>query len=234
MAGYLASLVHNRFEQPIEFICDEPFVLTIENPNEFYATVNELQAVCNGGEGDFVLYNGDERIPIAKHCEMITDVFSMDLGERKVLSILYKELVDLAKDDELSVLQNEINTKLAMFYGALFDKMSLPLSYDEFDLSLMLKTSNVHIDEPYDSFLESLVCFLNASVMLKRKTLFVFVNLKSVLSDKDLLMLYKHCALEKIGLLLIEGRADRGKISDERHYVVTDDLCAIVDSDTDL
>lgn len=59
---------------------------------------------------------------------------------------------------------------------------------------------------------------------------FVFVNLKSVLSDEKLLQVYAHCRREQVGLLLIESGKQRPLLPNERAVIITEDLCEILEN----
>ena len=229
--GYIATLVHNRLEEPIIIDSAAPTVFTVENTDEFCFFVNEFLR-SGSGESEFVLLRENERLSMDKMCEIVTDVFSVDMGERKEITVLHKELIKAGMENDLILLENAINTHIAEFYSELFEKFSLNLNFDEIDMADLLKISNVRIKEEYDCLLEKLICFINACVALKHKSLFVFVNLKNIISDDGLEQLYKHCNLEKVGLLLIEGRTVKSHISVEHSVTITEDLCERVDNRT--
>ena len=63
--------------------------------------------------------------------------------------------------------------------------------------------------------------------MTKNAKFFVFVNLKSVINNDELLQIYKHCKLEKVGLLLIES-SERSRLKNEKMVIITEDLCEIL------
>ena len=55
-------------------------------------------------------------------------------------------------------------------------------------------------------------------------------GIKDILSDQDLVALYKHCALQKVGLILLESSKKRKLLPEERAIIITDDLCEIVEN----
>lgn len=57
----------------------------------------------------------------------------------------------------------------------------------------------------------------------------MFVGLKPLLSDDELKKLYKHCAFNKISLLLIESYKVRPLLECERAIIITEDLCELVE-----
>ena len=68
---------------------------------------------------------------------------------------------------------------------------------------------------------------MRASAQILRKRLFVFVNLKSFLSQGELSKLYEFAFYEKLNLLLIEG-ISRDKLDGERIVIIDDQLCHII------
>ncbi len=203
--------------------------MIIEQPSEFYALLCELGEQFEGKDGEFILLDGENRLSFDKSGDFVRDIFSLGFEDKKVVSTLYKTLERISSDGELQVLQNRLNTELAMYYGELFDKLSLTLTFDEPSAPDLLKLGKVRLSECYDGVLEKIICYINAMVELKRSRFFVFVHLKSVLSDDELKLLYRHCALEKIGLLLIESTVGRGVLEEEFSIIITEDLCEIVD-----
>ena len=180
-----------------------PKVLAIESPKEFYALVEELGAQFEGEDGNFVLLDGENRLSFEKNGEFVRDIFSLNFEDKKLTSSLYKNLEKISADGELQVLQNKLDTELALYYSSLFD------------------------------ILEKIICYINAMIELKKSRFFVFVHLKSVLTDDELKQLYRHCALEKVGLLLMESGIKRGVLREERTIIITEDLCEIVDKSPD-
>ena len=55
------------------------------------------------------------------------------------------------------------------------------------------------------------------------------MHLKKYMSDNKIAELYKHCELEKVGLLLIEGRSQYSKLKTENSVTITEDLCELID-----
>ncbi|MCI9518831.1 MAG: type II-A CRISPR-associated protein Csn2 [Clostridia bacterium] len=228
----IVTIIHNKIETPIKITSANPIVLIIENTSEFFALVSELKSQFAGEDGNFILLKEDNRISFEKFGDIVSDVFDIDFVSKKIISSLYKKLDNLSKEDTLRLHLNKVNTCLAEFYNDLFDKIDLSLTFDEVETSDLLKTANVSLQVIYDSCLEKIVCYINAMTQLKSIEFFVFVHLKSILSDNELDLLYKHCEREKVGLILIESCANRKKLSNEVAIIITSDLCEIVDNNT--
>lgn len=227
--NYIATLVHHKLETPIELSVNEPKLLIIESPSEFFSMVNELYSQFCGKDGNFILLSNGDRISLEKNGDMVTDIFTMDLSDKKVNSLLYKALEKEAVCAELSVSKNKLNSHFEEYLSDLFERLPLSLTFEEVQTSDILKMGKVRIQESHESFLEKLICYINCRVYLNNSKFFVFVNLKSVLSDSEIRQLYKHCELGKVGLLLIESYIIRPVLKEEQAVIITADLCEIVD-----
>ena len=222
------KLMHRKFETPLVLSPENPKLLIVENPHEFYELVSELKRQFGGEEGDFLEVGGGN-LTGDKKWELIDNPFDFGGDSKKTTSLLYKKLESTASDGELLIVENALRAKLSEYFYELFDRIDMPLSFDEVCLSDILKIGKIRFADRDDGVLDRTVSFINAMIKLKATRFFVFVHLKSVLSDDELQSLYEHCALEKVGLLLIESGMER-KISEmERATIITDDLCEIVD-----
>lgn len=219
-----------RIEAPIELSPGSPVVLTIESPREFYLLVEDMIGLLDGAETSFSLWDGDMRIKTSDRCEIVADVFSFEVTDRKIVTALYKRLQSNFLDGDFVVPFGEAATAAENFLGALCDTVDFPIEYDELSLDALLKTFAVRPAKNYDTLLEKIVAYIDIFAELKRVDVFVFVGLKDVLPDDELALLYRHCELKKIALLLIESHRARPPLAPERSIIITDDLCEILEN----
>ncbi len=114
------TLIHDRLDEPIEIRCGQPTALYVENADECYRLVGELLSQYSGGEGEFSVLRNGELTTVNSAFEIVSDIFAMELSDKKTVNSLYKELIAVAKDGDLLLLQSEINGKIAQFYQSLF------------------------------------------------------------------------------------------------------------------
>ena len=93
-------------------------------------------------------------------------------------------------------------------------------------LEVRLNSLIVRGEQEKKVFLEE----INALIELKQCEFFVFVNLKSVLSDEKLGQIYAHCRAEQVGLLLMEDGKRRPLLPCEKAVIITEDLCEILEN----
>ena len=221
------KIAHVHLETPLTIREDFVQLLIVENPSEFYQMVSDLDGQFDGKEGDFAFSCDGQIISPSKYGVMVSDLFHFDLNDKKVLSLLYKNLETVAFSDKILAF-NELTAKTVCFLEELADFSEFPLDYDEPQPTDYLKCAGVKFAKTYDSLEEKIVCYINTLVALKKCEFFVFVNLKSVLSDEKLLQIYEHCRLEQVGMLLIETDTRRKLLPCEKAVIITEDLCEIL------
>ena len=104
------------------------------------------------------------------------------------------------------------------------------LDYNEPQPIDYLKGAGIKFEKNYDSLEEKAICYINALVELKKCEFFIFVNLKSVLSNEKISQIYNHCRNEQVGLMLIESEKRGELLPEEKAVIITQDLCEILEN----
>lgn len=102
------KLVHQDFSRPIFEEKDDFVELIIESPECFGAYISELAEQCKGQEGRYVLSDKEKEVDLAKNVEIIFDIFSLEINEKRILNKLYSEMNELAKSEEFFVKTQEV------------------------------------------------------------------------------------------------------------------------------
>lgn len=223
------QLAHVHLESLITISDDYVQLLIIENPTEFYNMVSDLDRQFDGQEGKFVFSIDGQIVPAGKYGAMLSDLFHFDLNDKKLLALLYKRLESAAFADKI-LFFNDLTAKVVAFLEEMSFAVPFALEYDEPQPSDYLKASGLKFAKVYDTLEEKIVCYINALIELKQCEFFVFVNLKSVLSDEKIEQIYLHCRAEQVGLLLIEDGKRRKLLPCEKAVIITEDLCEILEN----
>ena len=223
------QIAHVHLETPLVLSDEFVQLLIIENPSEFYQMVSDLIMQFDGEDGAFVFSRSGQIIDASKNGVFVSSPFHFDLNDKKVLSLLQKRLEELAFGEKL-VLFNELSAKTMLFLGELSYCVPFSLDYNEPQPIDYLKGAGIKFEKNYDSLEEKVICYINALVELKKCEFFIFVNLKSVLSNEKISQIYNHCRNEQVGLMLIESEK-RGKLlPEEKAVIITQDLCEILEN----
>ena len=160
----------------------------------------------------------------------INTLILQSTADKKIINLLYKRLQSNFLEGSFQADFNLINAKICNFLSDLCSTVDFSLDFDELTIENLIKTCSVKPSAVYNSLLEKIICFINIFTSLKNISFFVFVDIKSVLSDDELQKLYKHCVLHKIALFLIESSKKRSSLVEEKAIIITDDLCEIVEN----
>lgn len=220
------NLSHYDFENVFLISHDIINVLVIEPQDKFFEYCDELNKQINGDSGNFVLSDGDSILNLSKTAFFVYDYFNFNINDKKILNKLYQSL-SLLSDNKF---YNEYHRLCADFVN-LFQKMNTEsdcsLEYEgEQVFTDILKTFGVKLSEDGD-FLERLCEFIRVCSVFLNIKLFFFVNLKNVLTEKQLFLFYKEMALNGICVFLLEN-SEKPKLKDEKITIIDNDLCEIV------
>ena len=223
------QLAHVHLETLLTISDEHVQMLIIENPTEFYNMVSDLDGQFDGQEGQFVFSIDGQIVPAMKYGAMLSDLFHFDLNDKKLLALLYKRLESVSFADKI-LFFNDLTAKAVAFLEEVSFAVPFTLDYNDPQPSDYLKASGLKFAKVYDTLEEKIVCYINALIELKQCEFFVFVNLKSVLSDEKIEQIYLHCRAEQVGLLLIEDGKRRKLLTCERAVIITEDLCEILEN----
>ena len=223
------QLAHVHLETRLTISNEYVQLLIVENPTEFYNMVSDLDGQFEGREGVFVFSMDGQIISAIKYGTMISDLFHFDLNDKKLLTLLYKRLESVALGEKIALF-NTLTANAVAFLEDVSFSVPFALEYDEPQPFDYLKVSGLKFAKAYDSLEEKIVCYINALIELKQCEFFIFVNLKSVVSDEKIEQIYAHCRAEQVGLLLIEDGKRRKLHSCEKAVIITEDLCEILEN----
>src|SRR5690606_29337393 len=122
----------------------------------------------------------------------------------------------------------EINCLIFKFLDDIIFDLNVDLKIDEeFTISSLLKMANLKVDEEQDNLFNRIINFIKIIGNLDLFKIIFFVNLKTFLTDEQLLEIYKIANYTKINLVLIENKI-YNKLNFEKYYILDNDLCECI------
>lgn len=218
------KLVHVNMERKL---LDDNVVTewVIEAPEEFTRYVQELYMQCEGAEGDFVLSDGEKELGIAKNVEFLDSVLDLDVNERKILGKLYADLEQLAYSEKFVVRTQEMIQYMRTYIFELEQETDFMLEVDDgVDMSAIFKGNGVKLEAVETGILEKIVHYIKVARLLLKKQVFVFVNVRSYLTVRQVEQLIKEAAYQEVQILLIEN-VMRDCVNSERRCIIDSDKC---------
>lgn len=199
----------------------------IESPDIFSEYVLELSAQISGSEGRFVLSEKNKELDLAKKADVIFNPLTVDVNSRKILSKLYLELSNLSNGEQMYIKTVELLRHLQEYMLDLKQCTEYILEFDqEIDISALLKAVNIRYETKDMDFQERLIQYMKILAAMAGIKVFIFVNLRSYLTDHQMQEVIKEMKYQDVKGLFIESQ-QKGCIEGVKQYIIDIDRCEI-------
>lgn len=222
----MKTLVNTFYNLELRLIENEITVLSLEAPSAYQKIMHDLWQQYNGNEGSFILSENGKELKIQKNVECIYNPFTVNLNDKKILTKLYQEL-SLQGDALLQEDGIELRGSIIRYFDKLLNTVPYDITYNfEFELSSIIKALDVQTDSTTNTLTEKLCSYMNLLQQLCGISIFAISNLKCLLQNTDLQLLYEYAKYNKINLIIIEP-IHTPHIIDEKCWIIDNDLCII-------
>ena len=199
----------------------------IESPGLFSKYLQEFYVQCERKEGKFVLSDNDKELDMSKCVEIIGNPFMVDINSRKILGKLYSELEELSRKEQMFEKTMRLTATVHEYILDLEQETNYILQFDnELEISALLKALGVRYEVIEDSFFERIVRYIKIAADVLKTKLFIFVNIRSFLSDIQMMELVKEISYQDIKVLFIENQ-ERDCLEGGFRYIIDKDGCEI-------
>lgn len=197
------KIINKNWQRKIEIEDNIIYTLVFENKKYYRENIIELINQHKGNEGSYFLSNDNKEISFDKNSYIITDIFNIDINNKKVLTKIYSSLLKEIVEDISSY--NELSTNIRVYFEKLIFNSSLEIDQgEEIDMSSLLKLGDFRVHVENDDILEKFVKFLKIlSELCGYKIIFV-VGLHTVFTQDEIIEIYKEVCLNKINIINIE------------------------------
>lgn len=175
----------------------------------------------------FALLNNGANINSDKFLTIITDMFSLDLNNKKIISLA------LAKLDRICLLDESLENDLIEINKLLYNKVTSVIAELDGDflisadwqLSKYLKAFNFSAEyEIGESCYDKIIKFLQIASDLFYEQVICFVNFKSYLTDYEMEKIYEYSIYHKLMILVIESTSSSDVLKYERKLTIDKDF----------
>ena len=201
-------------------------VLSIENHLAYSNILETLWKQYKGEGGDFILSDESKELKLSQKMECIYNIFNTNTNDRKIITKLYQELTfqnDTLLQEESVLFKQE----LISYFDKVISTVPYSLKYNfDTDLSSLMKSISVEIDDDSDSLLEKTMQYIKLMNQICGVEIFVIPNLKAYFSTEEIIQLYEFTIYNKIYFIVIEA-IQTPHIEGEKGWIIDDDLCII-------
>lgn len=218
---------HQNFEKRLEWnenihICE----LIIENP---ITLRNILQSITNAtSESALSFTQNGEPLKLEKDVDIVLNPTKLEFNNRRATASLLKLLVKTSLSEDFYLETSKIKTKIIQYLDKVIDAEDFifEVTSDDFAIDDIAKAVSLHIVSDDDDFIEILTDYLAMMAELANIKLFIFLNLRSLITQEELVRLHHNLKNHQIDALLIEDY-DRGVIKDAPRIIIDRDNCEL-------
>lgn len=216
------------FDNKIEFKEGNVNVLEIYNKKLFYNFINSINEQCNGyteEDNNIVIREEAKRIKISQSIYLLIDVFNIEFNTKKVINKIYSVLLNNIKnrqDDELENLMLKLRNYLIEEINEIPFEFNMKSEMETVDI---LKAFDIKIDTScYTTIVEKVEFIINIISNLKIADILVIPNLKSYLSEDELVEIYKYSIYNNVKLLIVENSKAKKILKYERKNIIDENF----------
>lgn len=223
------KIINREWHRQIELKENTIYTLVFENKIYYREIILELLRQHKGLEGNFVLSEQNKEIAFDKHSYFISDLFNIDINNKKVLTKVYAKLYKQVEEDIIEY--NKLISQIKEYFESLIFNNSLDLEQDEeIDIMSLLKLGNLKIHLEENNYLEKMIKYMKVLNNLCGTKVIFLVGLHSIFDDEEIKKFYKEICLNKINIINIETQQFNNysdKDYKELVYIFDKDNCEV-------
>ena len=121
-----------------------------------------------------------------------------------------------------------MENSLLKYIYYLIENYDYPLEIiEEIDLKEIFKLFSVKLSLCFSNKIEEILEYIDLVSKIFKKETFILVNFHIFLEKKDIVALYRECFYKKINLLFVENQKPGIIYSEEKLFIIDNDLCEI-------
>jgi CRISPR type II-A-associated protein Csn2 len=200
--------------------------IVIENPDFFYHLLSDFQAQMDGYGGKGVVSVSDTPVELSKYVEVLDAFVPFEMNRKslltKITAALEKNAVNPAHYEKTMQFLRDAELYLDQIA---FD-FPCDIVFPKLSIGTLLKSVAPQLRDEKTSLCEKVLDYFELVCEFDRPKLFVLVNFRSYVNDRDLELFAKTVILHGYNVLMIES-AEKRKLEIEKRRIIDEDLCEI-------
>ena len=199
----------------IHYVC-------IENLELYFTIVHSLI----DSDNDNIIYSEDYVIkPFEKNSILITDIFNIDINNKKILSALYKYIDKNKFNLGIKEKLDNINNKIINVLEDISLDMNVPMDFnDDLDINKLLSMYNFSfLDDNTISPCERLIKYIKAYLEISYISIVFLIDIMKYFNENDKNEIEKE--MSYLGITIIDISLFSKTRNRENLIIIDDDLC---------
>lgn len=217
-------VVFSGLDNPMELEAGECSTLEVQSSTLFARLARSMLS----GEGRYAeepysIWDGDAELKPKDALLVIDNPLQLPWDERGLMGTIIKRMErEYLEDEDLRKAVEDYQRSINSALMALGLGMNADLGFSqEWDFKRYLKFAGFGVSyQEGKSFLDNLLNFLSLALDAGEKRTFVFVNLKTFLSENDFTLFLDQVFFQKTSVLLLENKRDEHYYEHERKRLV--------------
>lgn len=217
-------VVFSGLDNPMELEAGECSTLEVQSSALFARLARSMLS----GEGRYAeepysIWDGDAELKPKDALLVIDNPLQLPWDERGLMGTIIKRMErEYLEDEDLRKAVEDYQRSINSALMALGLGMNADLGFSqEWDFKRYLKFAGFGVSyQEGKSFLDNLLNFLSLALDAGEKRTFVFVNLKTFLSENDFMLFLDQVFFQKTSVLLLENKRDEHYYEHERKRLV--------------
>ena len=222
-------LINPNFEHVFEIKEGKHFLVVIENPEIMRTYISDLIKQSDGEDGPFVLSENSSELNINKNMDILSNILVFETVDKSVISKVNTLLKNFMVGENMFERTAILKTQIENYAIQLSEEFPYSLSYDELDISNLIKLMGIKPAVSYDSITEKISERMKLLHDICNISIFIIVNAFSFLTTKEINELIEDSNLEKHHLIFIDSLNPSVENSPLTKIIIDSDGCEIFD-----
>lgn len=220
------KLAHSDIREVLEIQEGEIYSVVVENPRFFYEIVKELKLQIDGSDGRWVLSENEKPLMLKNRCELIFDYIDFKANKKTLISKIVGNLAEIALDNQHIDSTTELLSQIERHIYCLAEQIDIDLFCDDFTIQQIIKTTGISVALEGENLVEIIYSYMRVVREILGDRLFVFINLKTFVSEKDLVAFCETVRCHDYKVVFFDNKIYDLPI-EEKHLIIDNDLCEI-------
>lgn len=200
--------------------------LVIENQKLLYTILQDIYSQLQGNDGKVVVSDENKILQTDKVLEMLEQFVPFEINRKQLINKVIYEISHIAMDDTHYAKTMELLSEIESYGMDLAFELVGDINFSKVGIEAILKAIGVEFTDEYTCLGEKIIDYFELVTEYERPKLFVLVNLRSFISDKEAEEFINAVLSRGYQILLIES-SEHKLLEKEKRYIVDANLCEI-------
>lgn len=220
------KFVYPEIQRVFDTDNEEINCLVIENQSLFYRLCLDIYKQIDGNDGEATVSIKDIPVDMSKNVEFLVNFTPFTINKKTLLTKLNAVAEKIAISPEFYEETMTEMSQLEKYLINLTNELCGNVIYQKFSTSSIIKAVGLQFEEEYDSLCEKIIDYMDLVRQYDRDKLFIFINLRSYISDDDCRLFFDTVKRKMHNILMIDN-SEHLLIDGEKRYIIDKDLCEI-------